>query len=110
MDCPTEEALIRDRLGKELGVITMDFNLMQRVLDKRGRRGDYGARHDCGACRADFATNSSRQRASQTLVATRVIGNGRARRGNLRVAASGAGMGNHAAGTGSGIVRRTGHL
>ncbi|MES1979691.1 MAG: heavy metal translocating P-type ATPase [Pseudomonadota bacterium] len=32
MDCPTEEALIRDRLGKEPGVITMDFNLMQRVL------------------------------------------------------------------------------
>ncbi len=33
MDCPTEEALIRDRLGKESGVTGLDFNLMQRVLD-----------------------------------------------------------------------------
>ena len=32
MDCPTEEALIRDRLGREPGVTTLDFNLMQRVL------------------------------------------------------------------------------
>ena len=32
MDCPTEEALIRDRLGKEPGVNALDFNLMQRVL------------------------------------------------------------------------------
>jgi Cd2+/Zn2+-exporting ATPase len=32
MDCPTEEALIRNRLGKEPGVIALDFNLMQRVL------------------------------------------------------------------------------
>ena len=32
MDCPTEEALIRNRLGKESGVTALDFNLMQRVL------------------------------------------------------------------------------
>lgn len=32
MDCPTEEALIRNRLGKEPGVVALDFNLMQRVL------------------------------------------------------------------------------
>ena len=32
MDCPTEEALIRDRLGKVSGIHAMDFNLMQRVL------------------------------------------------------------------------------
>ncbi|WP_162794316.1 cation transporter [Pseudomonas aeruginosa] len=32
MDCPTEEALIRDRLGKLPGVTALDFNLMQRVL------------------------------------------------------------------------------
>ncbi|MFZ3141272.1 heavy metal translocating P-type ATPase [Polaromonas sp.] len=32
MDCPTEEALIRARLGKEPGVTALDFNLMQRVL------------------------------------------------------------------------------
>lgn len=32
MDCPTEEALIRVRLGKEPGVTGLDFNLMQRVL------------------------------------------------------------------------------
>ena len=32
MDCPTEEALIRDRLGKEPGINALDFNLMQRVL------------------------------------------------------------------------------
>jgi len=32
MDCPTEEALIRDRLGKLQGVTGLEFNLMQRVL------------------------------------------------------------------------------
>ncbi|WP_138517088.1 heavy metal translocating P-type ATPase [Rhodoferax bucti] len=32
MDCPTEEALIRDRLGKVPGVAALDFNLMQRML------------------------------------------------------------------------------
>lgn len=32
MDCPTEEALIRDRLGKLAGVTGLDFNLMQRKL------------------------------------------------------------------------------
>ncbi|HEY0844135.1 MAG TPA: heavy metal translocating P-type ATPase [Noviherbaspirillum sp.] len=32
MDCPTEEALIRDRLGKLAGIIGLDFNLMQRTL------------------------------------------------------------------------------
>lgn len=32
MDCPTEEALIRDRLGKLAGVTGLNFNLMQRTL------------------------------------------------------------------------------
>ena len=32
MDCPTEEALIRNRLGKVTGVVHLEFNLMQRVL------------------------------------------------------------------------------
>ena len=32
MDCPTEEALIRDRLGKVSGIAKLEFNLMQRVL------------------------------------------------------------------------------
>lgn len=32
MDCPTEEALIRNRLGKLAGVTGLDFNLMQRTL------------------------------------------------------------------------------
>jgi Cd2+/Zn2+-exporting ATPase len=32
MDCPTEEALIRNRLSKVTGVINLEFNLMQRVL------------------------------------------------------------------------------
>ncbi|SOZ05285.1 Heavy metal translocating P-type ATPase [Cupriavidus taiwanensis] len=32
MDCPTEEALIRDRLDKVSGVTGLEFNLMQRVL------------------------------------------------------------------------------
>ncbi len=32
MDCPTEEALIRKRLGRLPEVASMDFNLMQRVL------------------------------------------------------------------------------
>lgn len=32
MDCPTEEALLRKKLGGMAGVAGMDFNLMQRVL------------------------------------------------------------------------------
>ncbi|SIS87208.1 heavy metal translocating P-type ATPase [Neptunomonas antarctica] len=32
MDCPTEEALIRKALGEMSDVISMEFNLMQRVL------------------------------------------------------------------------------
>ena len=32
MDCPTEEALVRDRLGKLEGVVRLKFNLMQRRL------------------------------------------------------------------------------
>ncbi|RQO77620.1 heavy metal translocating P-type ATPase [Aquitalea sp. FJL05] len=32
MDCPTEEALIRNKLGTMPGVQDMEFNLMQRVL------------------------------------------------------------------------------
>ena len=32
MDCPTEEALIRKRLGSADGVASMSFNLMQRRL------------------------------------------------------------------------------
>ncbi|MGF6965815.1 Cd2+/Zn2+-exporting ATPase [Paraburkholderia sp. WC7.3g] len=32
MDCPTEEALIRKKLGRTPAVRSMDFNLMQRVL------------------------------------------------------------------------------
>src|SRR4051812_14794354 len=32
MDCPTEEGLIRKKLGGMPGVAGMDFNLMQRVL------------------------------------------------------------------------------
>ena len=32
MDCPTEEALIRSKLGGMAGVAAMEFNLMQRVL------------------------------------------------------------------------------
>lgn len=32
MDCPTEEALLRKKLGGMVGVSGMEFNLMQRVL------------------------------------------------------------------------------
>lgn len=32
MDCPTEETLIRDKLGKLEGVVKLEFNLMQRRL------------------------------------------------------------------------------
>ena len=32
MDCPTEEALIRGRLGGMPGVLALEFNLLQRVL------------------------------------------------------------------------------
>ncbi|WP_348946329.1 hypothetical protein ABHF33_07265 [Chitinibacter sp. FCG-7] len=32
MDCPTEEGLLRKKLGEHGGVSGMQFNLMQRVL------------------------------------------------------------------------------
>ena len=32
MDCPTEETLIRNKIGGMAGVAALDFNLMQRVL------------------------------------------------------------------------------
>lgn len=32
MDCPTEEALIRKKLGSMATVKSLEFNLMQRVL------------------------------------------------------------------------------
>jgi Cd2+/Zn2+-exporting ATPase len=32
MDCPTEETLIRNKLGNMAGVAALEFNLMQRVL------------------------------------------------------------------------------
>ena len=32
MDCPTEEALIRDRLGRMAGISGLDFDLMNRTL------------------------------------------------------------------------------
>lgn len=35
MDCPTEEALIRDKLETVTGVVNLDFNLMQRTLTVR---------------------------------------------------------------------------
>ncbi len=40
MDCPTEEALIRDRLGKVAGIESLDFNLVQRTLDVHHRLSD----------------------------------------------------------------------
>lgn len=33
MDCPTEERLIRNKLANMAGVVGLDFNLMNRVLD-----------------------------------------------------------------------------
>ena len=35
MDCPTEETLIRNKLGTVAGVADLDFNLMQRTLSVR---------------------------------------------------------------------------
>ncbi|HBV3229082.1 TPA: heavy metal translocating P-type ATPase [Citrobacter freundii] len=35
MDCPTEETLIRNKLGTVAGVAELDFNLMQRTLSVR---------------------------------------------------------------------------
>lgn len=39
MDCPTEEALIRSKLGTVAGVADLDFNLMQRTLSVRHADG-----------------------------------------------------------------------
>lgn len=35
MDCPTEETLIRNKLGRMAGIVGLEFNLMQRVLTVR---------------------------------------------------------------------------
>lgn len=35
MDCPTEETLIRNKLGKMTGIEELRFNLMQRELTVR---------------------------------------------------------------------------
>ncbi|MFY9513668.1 MAG: heavy metal translocating P-type ATPase [Rubrivivax sp.] len=40
MDCPTEEALIRKRLGKVDGIDRLDFDLMNRRLQVQHRLGD----------------------------------------------------------------------
>ncbi len=40
MDCPTEEALIRKRLGKVDGIERLDFDLMNRRLGVQHRLGD----------------------------------------------------------------------
>ena len=40
MDCPTEEGLLRKKLGGMAGVATLDFNLMQRVLTVTHAPGD----------------------------------------------------------------------
>lgn len=40
MDCPTEEALIRKRLGEMSEVQSLDFNLMQRVLTVVHQNGE----------------------------------------------------------------------
>ncbi|WP_256203009.1 heavy metal translocating P-type ATPase [Pseudomonas sp. URMO17WK12:I4] len=37
MDCPTEERLISDKLGRQPGIEALQFNLMQRVLTIRHR-------------------------------------------------------------------------
>ena len=43
MDCPTEERMIRDRLGRMAGVVRMDFNLLERELTVHHRLDDTGA-------------------------------------------------------------------
>lgn len=40
MDCPTEERLIRDALGKVQAIDALEFNLMQRLLRVRHRFED----------------------------------------------------------------------
>lgn len=42
MDCPTEEALIRDKLGSMAGITQLDFNLMQRKLTVSHTLGQSG--------------------------------------------------------------------
>ena len=45
MDCPTEEALIRNALAGMPGVAALDFNLMQRRLSVTHRPGAIGRAH-----------------------------------------------------------------
>ena len=42
MDCPTEEKLIRERLGKMTGIAAMQFNLIQRELTVQHRLASVG--------------------------------------------------------------------
>jgi hypothetical protein len=44
MDCPTEQTLIQNKLGKLAGVQQLEFNLINRVL---------GVTHDLPSRRAD---------------------------------------------------------
>ncbi|MEN7527548.1 MULTISPECIES: heavy-metal-associated domain-containing protein [Burkholderiaceae] len=46
MDCPTEEALIRKRLGKVEGIERLDFDLMNRRLEVQYRLPN-PLRHAC---------------------------------------------------------------
>ncbi len=40
MDCPTEEALLRRRLSRETGVVALQFDLINRVMDVHHRLSD----------------------------------------------------------------------
>ncbi len=42
MDCPTEQTLIQDKLGKLAGIEELEFNLINRVLGVRHTLGDTG--------------------------------------------------------------------
>ena len=61
MDCPTEERLIRDALGKVQAIEALEFNLMQRLLRVRHRFDD-GHRGTVGHPVRAGSERKSRQR------------------------------------------------
>ena len=64
MDCPTEQTLIQNKLGKLAGVQQLEFNLINRVLGVTPRPAEYGSDHrgDQGHRHARRADRRGRRR------------------------------------------------
>lgn len=75
MDCPTEEALIRNKLEKMPGVNSLDFNLMNRHLTVRHTIADTSVIVDAIKALGMTPVQENTQRTSNTLIAEYSIKN-----------------------------------